>query len=221
MKKTGILTVLVLLTLNLEATDIKMKFNFFTDSIESNFWKYFQSIVDEPEELVKSPDRLKLLNDKLDELFPGLGIGILINFNNNERTNILYITSYGDKTKSSTIENLVKKSPQSKKFKVVPFAPASLLQDTISINGKTVNTGLIKFNYAKNNNELNLIFYLPEKPNKAETEFDYSLQTLLMEFLGEFYFYNIGFIDIKTLDEIDGETKKLSELYETFKHEFN
>ncbi len=57
-----------------------MKFNLFSDSSEIKFWKYFISKVDNTDNLLHSPNLLKAINDKLNEYFPGLGLGCLTTF---------------------------------------------------------------------------------------------------------------------------------------------
>ena len=208
------IVLLILMSQTVSATKTEMILNFFPDSLETNFWKYFISHVDNADMLISSPDLLKSVSDKLNEYFPGLRLGCLMTFTGEKKISQVYITAFGDKSKFPTIVNLVKKSPKTEKYNIIAFAPPAILQDSLNFNGLTIWTDNIEFSYKKNNNELDIRLFFPDRPARS-SEFDYALQTLLFEFLGEVEFTKIGFVDISGLDKKPSgqRTDKLKDLY--------
>jgi len=212
--QTKIILSLLLLTQTAFAGNTIMKLNFFSDTSETKFWNYFQSNVDNSESLVHSKELLIRTNGKLNEYFPGLGLGSLITFVDGKKITQTYITAYGDKSKFPVIEKLVKKAPKTPKFNIIAFAPASRLLDTLTFNGKSIPSDQIEFNFKKNNQELDLSIYFRIKPAKSDNEFDYAFQSLLLEFLGEVQFAKLGLISILSADskQTGQQTEKLEKL---------
>jgi hypothetical protein len=192
-----------------------MKFNLFSDSLERKFWKYFVSHVDNSDSLLHSPDLLKSVSDKLNEYFPGLGLGCLMTFTGVKKVSQIYITAFGDKSKFQTIDNLVKKSPKAERYNIIAFAPPSYLHESLTFNGKKIPTDNIEFCFKKNNNELDISLFFPDKPSKTDNQFGYAFQTLLLEFLGEIQFAKLGLVDILGFDKKPSsqQTDKLKNLY--------
>jgi hypothetical protein len=213
--RTFTIGLLILISQTASATKTEMKFNLFSDTLETKFWKFFQSQVDNADNYVHSLDKQKIISDKLNEYFPGLGLGVLMTFNEGKKKTQIYVTAYGDKSKFLTIENLVKKSPKTEKYNIIAFAPSSYLNDSLTFNGKAIPTDNIEFSYKKNNNELEISLFFPDKPSKADEQFGYALQTLLLEFLGEIQFAKLGLVDILGVDEkpLNQQTDKLKNLY--------
>ena len=213
--RTLTIGLLILISQTVSATKTEMKFNLFSDSLETKFWNYFVSHVDNSDNLLHSPDLLRSVSDKLNEYFPGLGIGCLMNFTGGKKVSQIYITAFGDKSKFPTIAKLVKKFPKTKKYNIIAFAPPSYLHDSLTFNGKTIPTDNIEFCYKKNNNELDISLFFPDKPSKTDNQFDYALQTLLLEFLGEIQFVKLGLVDILGVDKkpSNQRTDKLKNLY--------
>jgi hypothetical protein len=213
--RTLAIVLLILISQTISATKTEMKFNLFSDSLETKFWKFFQSQVDNADNYAHSPDKQKVISDKLNEYFPGLGLGILMTFNEGKKKTQIYVTAYGDKSKFPTIDNLVKKSPKTEKYNIIAFAPPSYLHDSLTFNSKTIPTDNIEFSYRKNNNELDISLFFPDKPSKTDNQFDYAFQTLLLEFLGEIQFAKLGLVDILGVEEklSSQRTDKLKNLY--------
>jgi hypothetical protein len=199
-----------------------MKFNLFSDSLETKFWNYFLSLVDNSDNLLHSPVLLKSVGDKLNEFFPGIGLGCLMTFKGGKKVSQIYITAFGDKSRFPTIDKLVKKSPKSDKYDIIAFTPPSYLRDSLSFNGKTVLTEDIEFSYKKNNNLLDISLFFPDKPSQSDVQFAYAFQTLMLEFLGEIQFVKLGMVDILGVDKksADQLTEKLKNLYNVMTTEF-
>ncbi|HSZ31811.1 MAG TPA: hypothetical protein VK772_00795 [Puia sp.] len=199
-----------------------MKFNLFSDGLETKFWNYFVSHVDNSDSLLHSAQLLKSVNDKLNEYFPGLGLGCLATFTGGKKVSQIYITAFGDKTKFPTIEKLVKKSPKTDKYNIFSFAPPSFLRDSLTFDGKSIPTDNIQFTYKRNNNELDISLFFPDKPSKSDVHFSYAFQTLMFEFLGEIQFSKLGTVDILSADKKPtGQlTEKLKLLYKVMTTEF-
>lgn len=192
-----------------------MKFNLFSDRLETKFWNYFVSHVENSDKLLHSPDLLKSVSDKLSEYFPGLGLGCLVTFTSGKKESQIYITAFGDKTKFPTIDKLVKTSPKTDKYNIIAFAPPSYLRDSLTFDGKTILTENIEFSYMKNNNELDISLFFPDKPSRTDVQFSQAFQTLMFEFLGEIQFSKLGTVDIMSDDKkpTDKRLEKLKNLY--------
>jgi hypothetical protein len=192
-----------------------MKFNLFSGSLEAKFWNYFVSHVDNSDSLLHSPDLLKSISDKLNEYFPGLGLGCNMTFSGGKKVSQIYITAFGDKTRFPTIDKLVKKSPKTDKYNIIAFAPPSYLGDSLTFSGKTIPTDNIEFNYKKNNAEFDISLFFPDKPSNSDVQFVYAFQTLMLEFLGEIQFAKLGQVSILNVDEkpTGQRTDKLKNLY--------
>lgn len=156
------------------AINAGMKHSVFPDSLETRFWEFFQSQLNEAGEYTQSVDKQIIISEKLNAYFPGLGLGFLITFKDGKKQLQIYLTAYGDKTKFATIDKLVKKLPKSDKYSIVAFAPPSYLKDSLSFNGKTIRTMDITFAYQKNNNAIDISLFLPEKVTESEEEFAYA-----------------------------------------------
>jgi hypothetical protein len=213
---------LILISQAVSAKNIEMKFNLLSDSLEVKFWNYFVSHVGNSDSLLHSAQLLKSVSDKLNEYFPGLGLGCFVTFKGGEKVSQIYITAYGDKTKFPTIDKLVKKSPKTDKYNIIAFAPPSILRDSLTFDGKSIPTDNIEFSYKKNNNELDISLFFPDKPSKSDVHFSYAFQTLMFEFLGEIQFSKLGTVDILGVDKkpTDQRTEKLKLLYKVMTTEF-
>lgn len=213
---------LILFSQTVSAAKTEMKFNLFSDSLEAKFWNYFISHVDNSDSLLHSPELLKSVGDKLNGYFPGLGLGCLVTFTGGKKVSQIYITAFGDKTKFPTIDKLVKKSPKTDKYNIIAFAPPSYLRDSLTFDGKSIPTDDIEFSYRKNNSELDISLFFPDKPSKEDVQFGSTFQTLMFEFLGEVQFSKLGMMDIFGVDKkpVGQRTEKLNHLYNVMTTEF-
>jgi hypothetical protein len=214
---------LILISQTVSASKTEMKFNLFSDSLETKFWNYFVSHVDNSDKFLHSPELLKNVSDKLNEYFPGVGLGCLVTFTGGKKASEIYITAFGDKTKFPTIDKLVKKSPKSDKYNIIAFAPPSYLRDSLTFDGKSIPTDDIEFSYRKNNHELEISLFFPDKPSKEDVQFGPAFQTLMFEFLGEVQFSKLGTVDILGVDKKSAgqRTEKLKNLYNVMTIEFS
>lgn len=193
----------------------------FDFSRERKFWKFFQSQISVVDDYAHSADKQKIIGEKLNHYFPGLGLGVLFTYEDEKMKSEFYVTAYADKTKFSSIRSLVEKSPKNRQYEVVAFAPPSILQDVLAYDNRSISTEDIKFICKKNENEVDLALFFPVKPSKSDTQFQYALQALLLDFLGEFQFSKIGIVDILSIDEIESKQQvgHLKHLYRTMAEE--
>ena len=154
---------LILISQTVSASKTEMKFNLFSDSLETKFWNYFVSHVDNSDKFLHSPELLKNVSDKLNEYFPGVGLGCLVTFTGGKKASEIYITAFGDKTKFPTVDKLVKKSPKSDKYNIIAFAPPSYLRDSLIfaanqsrqttlnlVTGKTIMNSTLVYSFRRN-----------------------------------------------------------------------